>query len=91
MWPVPTGNLRTPLRQSLQAASVPLPAELSASSDVGTTRFAMMGESICTQAVVGESRTGCGEFQAGSRNAVRVIFLVRRVEVAYGSASRKVA
>lgn len=43
-WPVPTWNLRTWLRQSLQAASVQLPAELSASSEVGATRVAMMGD-----------------------------------------------
>jgi hypothetical protein len=41
---VPTWNLRTVLRQSLQAASVQLPAGLSAASAVGTTRFAMMGD-----------------------------------------------
>jgi len=42
--PVPTWNLRAPERQSLTTASVQLPAKLSASSGVGATRVAMMGD-----------------------------------------------
>jgi hypothetical protein len=82
---VPTWNLRTPLRQSLQAASVQLPAELSASNEVGTTRFAMMGDQSLRKA-----RGEVNIFQAGSANAVRVTFLFRRA-VPYGSRSRSVA
>jgi hypothetical protein len=40
---VPTWNLLT-VRQSVQAASVMLPAELSASFRAGATLFAMMGD-----------------------------------------------
>ncbi|SBT09827.1 hypothetical protein PROAA_3490002 [Candidatus Propionivibrio aalborgensis] len=43
LWPVPTWNLPTE-RQSLQAASMKLPAELTASIRVGATRLAMMGD-----------------------------------------------
>ena len=73
--PVPTGNLRTSVRQSVQAASVQLPAGLSASSEVGTTRVAMMGDQSLSKAV-GEVDRG-KVFQAGSANAVRVTFLFR--------------
>ena len=46
-----------PLRQSLQAASMKMPAGLSASSEVGTTRVAMMGDqSLCKAR--GEVNTG---------------------------------
>jgi len=41
---VPTWNLRTPERQSLQAADVKSPEELSASSGAGVTRGAMMSD-----------------------------------------------
>ena len=78
----------SPVRQSLQAASVQLPAGLSASSAVGTTRVAMMGDQSLSKAV-GEVDTGKG-FQAGSANVVRVTFLFRRA-VPNGSPSRSVA
>jgi len=87
--PVPKWNLRTPLRQSLQAASVRLPAGLSASSEVGTTRVAMMGDQSVSKAV-GGVKARQGVFQAGSANAVRVTFLFRRA-VPNGSPSRSVA
>lgn len=46
-WPVPTWNLLT-VRQSLQAAGMKLPAELSASIRAGATLLAMMGDqSLC--------------------------------------------
>ena len=82
---MPTWNLRTPLRQSLQAASVQLPAELSASNGVGATRGAMMGGQSLRKA-----RGEVKNFQAGSANAVRVSFLFSRA-VPYGSPSRSVA
>ena len=66
VWPVPTWNLRTPLRQSLQAASVKLPAELSASSEVGATRFAMMGDQSLRKAR-GEVNTRQGVFRLAAR------------------------
>jgi len=85
---VPTWNLRTPLRQSVQAASMQLPAGLSASSEVGTTRFAMMGDQSLRKArVIG----GCGKgAQAGSANAVRATFLFGRA-APHGSWSRSAA
>jgi hypothetical protein len=42
--PVPTWKLRAPVRQSLQAADVQSPEELSASIGAGVTRGAMMGD-----------------------------------------------
>jgi len=42
-WPVPTWNLRTPWRHTLQTAGK-LPAELSAIHRAGKFRFAMMGD-----------------------------------------------
>ena len=88
-WPVPTWNLRTPLRQSLQAASVKLPAELSASSEMGATQFAMMGDQSQRKArgVIGKRGKS---IQAGSANAVRATFFCRRT-APYGSPSRRVA
>lgn len=46
-WPVPTWNLRAPVRQSLQAAAEPKfmePEELSAFIGAGATRGAMVGD-----------------------------------------------
>jgi hypothetical protein len=51
---VPTWNLRTPVRQSLQAADVQSPEELSASRGVGVTQGAMMSDQ--------SQRKACGEF-----------------------------
>jgi hypothetical protein len=46
-WPVPTWNLLA-VRQSLQAAGIKLPAELSASIRAGATLLAMMDDqSLC--------------------------------------------
>ena len=78
----------SPVRQSLQAASVQLPAELSASTGVGVTLGAMMGDQSLRKAREMGKR-GCA-IQAGSANAVRVTFFCRRV-AAYGSWSRRVA
>jgi hypothetical protein len=44
----------SPVRQSLQAASVVLPAELSASIGVGVTLGAMMGDQSLSKARNGE-------------------------------------
>jgi len=44
LWPVPTWNLRAPVRQSLQAADVLSPEELSACIGAGATRGAMVGD-----------------------------------------------
>ena len=78
----------SPLRQSLQAASVQLPAELSASSGVGVTLGAMMSDQSLRKArEIGKD--GCA-IQAGSANAVRATFFCRRV-APYGSWSRRVA
>lgn len=41
---MPTWKLRTPKRQSLQAADVQSPEELSAANGVGVTRDAMVGD-----------------------------------------------
>ena len=41
---MPTWNLQTPKRQSLQAADVKSPEELSASNGAGVTRGAMVGD-----------------------------------------------
>ena len=66
----------SPLRQSLQAASMQLPAELSASSGVGVTLGAMMGDQSLRKArVVGK---GGAVIQAGSANAVRATFCCGR-------------
>lgn len=80
----------SPVRQSVQAASVQLPAELSASSGVGVTLGAMMGDQSLRKARVIEKRGS--DIQAGSANAVRVraTFFCRRA-APYGSPSRRVA
>jgi hypothetical protein len=44
MWPVPRWNLRAPRRQSLRAADVQSPEELSASRGAGVTQGAMMSD-----------------------------------------------
>lgn len=44
MRPVPTWKLRAPVRQSLQAADVESPEELTASVGAGVTLDAMMGD-----------------------------------------------
>ena len=78
----------SPLRQSLQAASMQLPAELSASSGVRMTLGAMMGDQSLRKArVIGIVIL---DIQAGSANAVRATFFCRRA-VPYGSPSRSVA
>ena len=78
----------SPVRQSVQAASVQLPAELSASSGVGVTLGAMRGDQSLRKA------RGFGKrgrvLQAGSANAVRVTFFCKRV-APKGSPSRRVA
>ena len=78
----------SPLRQSLQAASMKLPAELSASCGVGVTQGAMMGDQSLRKARVMGKRGSA--IQAGSANAVRATFFCRRA-VPYGSASRSAA
>ena len=77
----------TPKRQSVQAASVKLPAELSASDGVGMTRLAMMGDQSLRKA---RSEMGATKVQAGSANVVCPTFVCRRDEP-YGSPSRNVA
>jgi hypothetical protein len=44
VWPVPTWKLRAPVRQSLQAADVQSPEELTAFIGAGATRGAMVGD-----------------------------------------------
>lgn len=44
MRPVPTWNLRAPVRQSLQAADVKSPEELSVCIGAGATWGAMLGD-----------------------------------------------
>ena len=65
----------SPERQSLQAASVQLPAELSASSGVGVTLGAMMGDQSLRKAWEKGSML---DIQAGNANAIRVAFFCRR-------------
>ena len=50
---MPTWNLRAPVRQSLQAADVKSPEELSAFIGAGATRGAMMGDQSLRKARVG--------------------------------------
>ena len=78
----------SPVRQSVQAATGRLPAELSASSGVGVTLGAMMGDQSLRKARVFGKRDS--DIQAGSANAVRATFFCRRV-APYGSPSRSVA
>lgn len=64
------------LRQSVQAASGKLPAELSAFSAVEVTRVAMMGDQTLSKARGGVFLGWRG--QAGRATAVRASFLFRR-------------
>jgi len=69
----------TPKRQSLRAASVTLPAELSASIGVGATLGAMMGAiNLYARLEVRGMRAKRRQF--GSANAVRSIFLFNRYD-----------
>ena len=67
----------SPVRQSLPAASVELPAGLSASSGVGVTLGAMMGDQSLRKARV--VWKGSVSNQAGSANAVRATLFCRRL------------
>lgn len=78
----------SPVRQSLQAASEQLPAELSASSGVGVTLGAMMGDQSLGKA----RRIGDGGTASSGRQSERCasdLFCKRAVP--YGSPSRSVA
>lgn len=69
---MPTWNLLT-VRQSVQAAGMKLPAELSASIRAGATLFAMMGDQSRCKRVTVELKAFPTEAQAAMANAVRAI------------------
>jgi len=87
-WPVPTWNLPT-VRQSVQAAGMLLPAELSASIRVGATRLAMMSDQSLYKRGKWESIRFFA--YAAMANAVRLAFFASRVGSPKGVPSRKVA
>src|SRR3990172_12101211 len=81
-WPVPTWNLLTG-RQSLQAASMKLPAELSASVRAGATLLAMMGDQSRCKRGVGELII-CPSGRHGKRRAADLFPLLAGCDPAVG-------
>ena len=86
---MPTWNLRTPRRHTLQAAGE-LPEELSAMRGAGKFLFAMMGDQSLRKGWTGP--VSLSKDQAAISNAWRLIFLfMRTTGWPKGSASRMTA